>query len=49
MRAVIPHHSCAILVCEESSITDPDIEELCQRIISTQQEEIRIMKDMLGE
>jgi uncharacterized protein (DUF305 family) len=28
LRAMIPHHSRAILVCEEPSITDPDIANL---------------------
>lgn len=49
LRSMIPHHSRAILVCEESSISGAEIERLCQQIISSQEEEITIMKDMLGE
>lgn len=49
LRAMIPHHSRAILVCESASITDVDIQELCQQIIATQKEEIDIMQRMLDE
>jgi hypothetical protein len=47
LRAMIPHHSRAILVCNEAAITDPDIEQLCDQIVATQQEEIGIMERML--
>lgn len=49
LRSMIPHHSRAILVCEEAAITAPDIEEICDEIISTQKEEIDIMTRMLDE
>lgn len=49
LRAMIPHHSRAILVCENASITDPDIQQLCDQIISSQEEEITIMQQMLDE
>lgn len=49
LRAMIPHHSSAILMCEEASITDPEIEELCDEIIATQKREIAQMKELLGE
>jgi hypothetical protein len=49
LRAMIPHHSRAILVCNEAAITDPDIRQLCDQIIATQQEEIAIMNRMLDE
>jgi hypothetical protein len=49
LRAMIPHHSRAILVCQEAALTDPEIEQLCGQIISSQQEEIDIMNQMLGE
>ncbi len=49
LRAMIPHHSRAILVCEQASITDPDIQQLCEQIVSSQQEEIDIMERMLAE
>ncbi|HEX6208644.1 MAG TPA: DUF305 domain-containing protein [Actinomycetota bacterium] len=47
LRSMIPHHSRAILVCEEASITDPEIIELCDQIVETQREEIRQMEEIL--
>jgi hypothetical protein len=47
LRAMTPHHSEAILVCENASITDPDIIELCNEIIQTQREEIAQMNAIL--
>ena len=49
LRAMIPHHSRAILVCEEASISDPEIEALCDQIIASQQAEIDIMKRIRDE
>lgn len=49
LRAMIPHHSRAILVCQQATITDPAIEQLCDQIISSQQEEIDIMTRMLED
>ncbi|WBB94870.1 DUF305 domain-containing protein [Solwaraspora sp. WMMA2059] len=47
LKSMIPHHSRAILVCERSDITDPEIIELCGQIVETQQEEIDQMKQIL--
>lgn len=47
LKSMIPHHSRAILVCQESDITDPEIEELCTEIVDTQQKEIAQMKSIL--
>lgn len=47
LRSMIPHHSSAILMCERASITDPEIEQLCQEIVSSQQEEIDQMRAIL--
>jgi Na+/proline symporter len=47
LKSMIPHHSQAILVCEQSNITDPEIESLCRDIVETQEEEILIMKRIL--
>lgn len=44
---MIPHHSRAILVCQESDITDPEIVELCRAIVETQREEIEQMQEIL--
>lgn len=45
---MIPHHSGAILMCEQASITDPEIIALCQQIISSQQKEITQMEAILA-
>ncbi len=47
LRSMIPHHSGAILMCREASITDPEIVALCDTIIQSQREEIVQMKSML--
>jgi uncharacterized protein (DUF305 family) len=49
LRSMIPHHGGAVLMCERAPIADPEIEELCSRIISSQQAEIAEMKDKLEE
>jgi cation transport ATPase len=47
LKSMIPHHSRAILVCQESTITDPEIIELCDSIVQSQQEEISQMQSIL--
>lgn len=47
LRSMIPHHSRALLVCQESDITDPEIKELCNSIVKSQQEEINQMQAIL--
>jgi hypothetical protein len=47
LRSMIPHHSSAILMCEQSTITDPEIIELCDQIVQSQQEEISQMETIL--
>ena len=47
LKSMIPHHSRAILVCQESNITDPEIQDLCATIVETQQEEIAQMQEIL--
>ena len=47
LRSMIPHHAAAILVCQQSSLTNPRIEELCTEIVRTQKEEIAIMKELM--
>lgn len=47
LKSMIPHHSRAILVCQESDITDPEIVELCRAIVETQREEIEQMQEIL--
>lgn len=47
LRSMIPHHSGAILMCEQASITDPEIIALCQQIVTAQQKEIAQMEAIL--
>jgi uncharacterized protein (DUF305 family) len=49
LRSMIPHHAAAILMCEKANLHDPEIKELCQNIISSQQSEIDQMKSKLKE
>jgi hypothetical protein len=48
LRSMIPHHSGAILMCEQATITDPEISELCVEIVETQKEEIAQMEAILA-
>lgn len=47
LRSMIPHHAGAILMCEEASLTDPELLELCRGIVAGQQEEIDFMRGKL--
>ncbi len=47
LRSMIPHHSSAILMCQEASITDAEIIDLCGDIVEAQEREIAQMKDIL--
>ena len=47
LKSMIPHHASAILMCENASLQDPEIKELCKSIISGQQGEIDQMKAKL--
>jgi hypothetical protein len=49
LRSMIPHHAGAILMCEQAPITDPEIQDLCRSIISSQQGEIDQMKAILDQ
>jgi hypothetical protein len=48
LRSMIPHHSGAILMCEQADITDPEIATLCESIIRSQSEEIAQMEAILA-
>lgn len=48
LRSMIPHHAGAILMCENARISDPRIEDLCGRIVASQQAEIAEMKEILN-
>lgn len=47
LRSMIPHHSGAILMCEQANISDPEIVTLCEEIVEAQVEEINQMKAIL--
>jgi uncharacterized protein (DUF305 family) len=47
LRSMIPHHSGAILMCEQASITDSEIVKLCQDIVEAQKKEIAQMQAIL--
>lgn len=47
MKAMIPHHSSAILTSENANITDPEVKALSEAIIETQVREINQMKEIL--
>ena len=47
LKSMIPHNSGAILMCQEASITDPDIQSLCREIIDSQRREIAQMEAIL--
>ncbi len=50
VKSMIPHHSGAILMCERAKISDPEINELCNKpngIVESQKREIDQMKKIL--
>lgn len=47
MKAMIPHHSSAILTSEKANIKDPEVKKLAEEIIKAQEEEIAQMKKVL--
>jgi uncharacterized protein (DUF305 family) len=49
LKSMIPHHAGAILMCDQASITDPEIKKLCEVIRESQQREIDQMKRKLAE
>ena len=48
LRSMIPHHSGAILMCQQASLTDPEVLGLCEEIVSSQEREIAQMKAILA-
>jgi uncharacterized protein (DUF305 family) len=47
LRSMIPHHSGAILMCRQATLTNPELRTLCGNIIRSQAEEIAQMKSLL--
>ena len=49
MKAMIPHHSIAILTSERAQISDPRVRKLADEIIEAQDREIAEMKYLIVE
>lgn len=49
MKAMIPHHSIAILTSERANISDPRVRKLADGIIATQRKEIAEMKTLIQD
>lgn len=49
MKAMIPHHSIAILTSERATIEDPRVRELADGIIEAQRKEIAEMKALISD
>ena len=47
MRAMIPHHSIAILTSNKAELKDPEVKKLAEEIIKAQEREIGEMKKMI--
>lgn len=46
IKSMIPHHSGAILMCREASLTDPELTALCEDITTGQRSEIEQMEQI---
>ena len=49
MKAMIPHHSIAILTSERATIKDPRVRELADEIIEAQRKEIAEMQALIAD
>lgn len=49
MKAMIPHHSTALLTSENAKLTDPRVKQLSQEIIQAQEEEIAEMERLIED
>ncbi|MCD5029703.1 DUF305 domain-containing protein [Enterococcus asini] len=47
MKAMIPHHSIAILTSDRANLTDPEVKELAKKILEAQEAEIDEMKELI--
>ncbi len=48
VRSMIPHHSGAILMCQQAQLTDAELRQLCGEIVDAQRAEIEQMKRILA-
>ncbi|MBF8807590.1 MAG: DUF305 domain-containing protein [Enterococcus lacertideformus] len=49
LKAMIPHHSIAILTSKRANLKDPEVKKLATDIIQAQEKEIEQMKKMIEE
>ena len=49
MKAMIPHHSIAVLTSRRARIADPRVRELADSIIAAQVREIELMKRLIDD
>lgn len=49
MKAMIPHHSIAILTSERARISDPRVRKLADEIIQSQRQEIAEMEALIAD
>lgn len=49
MKAMIPHHSIAILTSERATLSDPRVRELAGQIIESQRREVEEMKALIKD
>ena len=49
MKAMIPHHSIAILTSERANISDPRVRKLADEIVEAQRREIGEMKALISD
>ena len=49
VKAMIPHHSIAILVSERAEISDPRVRKLADKIIEAQRQEITEMEALIAD
>ena len=49
MKAMIPHHSIAIMTSERANISDPRVRKLADEIIEAQRREIEEMNALISE
>lgn len=47
MKAMIPHHSSAIMTSKHAAIKDPEVKQLSEQIIQSQEREIHQMEQIL--
>ena len=47
MKAMIPHHSSAIMTSSNAHFKDPEVKKLADDIIDAQEREIKMMKEMI--